>query len=80
MDIQQRLDDWLASNPEAQKYVEKLYYVPEGEVPPADATHRMRLTSMQSAERALTIAAVVKPEFAVFLDALLAMIATQPQR
>ena len=79
MDIQQRLDDWLASNPEAQKYVDKLYYVPEGEAAPDDATHRLRLTSMHSAERGLTIALVVKPQFAVFLDALLAMIATQPR-
>ena len=79
MDIQQRLDDWLASNPEAQKCVTKLYYVPEGEAPPADATHTLRLGSVQSAERHLTIALVVKPEFAVFLDALLAMIATQPR-
>ena len=55
------------------------YYVPEGEVPPADATHILRLTSMQSPERALRVAVVVKPGFAAFLDALLAMIATQPR-
>jgi hypothetical protein len=79
MDIQQRLDEWLASNPAAQKYVTQLYYVPEGEVPPADATHILRLTSMQSPERALRVAVVVKPGFAAFLDALLAMIATQPR-
>jgi hypothetical protein len=79
MDIQQKLDAWLEENPDAQQYITKLYYVPDGAQVPADATHSVRLSSRQSAERALLIAAVVVPEFAVFLDALLAMIATQPK-
>jgi hypothetical protein len=76
IDIQQALDNWLASNPAAQIYISKLYYVPDNHPVPADATHKVRLSSQTSAERQLTIAAVVKPEFAVFLDAILAMLAT----
>lgn len=78
MDIQAKLDEWLASNPEAQKYVSKLYHVPDNQPVPTDATHVLRFGSAQASERALRIAAVCVPEFAVFLDMLLAMIATQP--
>lgn len=76
IDIQQKLDDWLASNPQAQKYVSKLYYVEDGALPPEDVTHTVELQSMTSDDRTLTVGAVVKPEFAVFLDAILAMVAT----
>jgi hypothetical protein len=78
VDIQKTLDDWLAGNPAAQKYVSKLWYVPDGQPVPADVTHTIRLASQLSPERALTIGLVVLPEFALVLDALLAMIATQP--
>jgi hypothetical protein len=44
-----------------------------------EVTHTVRLTSAHSAERALRVGLVVVPKFAVFLDTLLAMIATQPQ-
>jgi hypothetical protein len=77
VNIQDALDNWLAENPDAQKYVSKLYYVAEGTEVPADATHKVRLSSMLSEERQLTIAAVVLPQFAAFLDMILAMIATQ---
>jgi hypothetical protein len=33
MDIQAKLAEWFAENPEAQKYVSKLYYVTESERP-----------------------------------------------
>lgn len=78
IDIQSELDEWLASNEAAQKYVEKLYYLEDGEVAPDDVTHTLELQSMTSDERSLEVGAVVKPQFAAFLDALLAMIATNP--
>lgn len=78
MDIQKKLDEWLASNPEAQKYVNKLWFVPDGGEVPEDATHTFRVQSVQSEERKLVIAADVVPEYAVFLDMLLSMVATQP--
>jgi hypothetical protein len=79
-DIQKKLDEWLAANPEAQKYVSKLYYVPEGTKAPKDATHSVVLASVGTPERHLMIAAVVVPEFATFLDMILALVATQPPR
>lgn len=79
MDIQQYLDKWLAENPEAQKYVSKLWYQPEGQNPNPATTHTFRIASVRSDQRALTVGLVVKPEFAAALDALLAMIATAPQ-
>jgi hypothetical protein len=80
MDFQKYLDEWLAERPEAQKYVSKLYYVPEGQQPPADATHKGRVSSLASAERAVTVAAVAKPEFVVVFDMILAMLSTQPKK
>src|SRR4030095_2468020 len=73
-----KLDELLAGNPEAQKYVTKLYYVPESEAVPDDATHVLRFSSMLSSERALRIGIVAVPAFAAFLDAMLALLATQP--
>ena len=78
IDIQAKLDEWLASNPDAQKYVSKLYYVPSGGAVPEDATHVIELYSAVAEERTITIAGVVVPQYAVMLDALLALVATQP--
>lgn len=77
MDIQTKLDEWLANNPEAQKYVSKLYYVPEGQQAPPDATHKIRLNSQKAHERALNIALVAIPPYSAYLDMLLALVATQ---
>lgn len=78
LDVQQKLDDWLAEHPDVQKYVSKLWYIPEGSEAPPECTHKLRLSSLLSPERALTVGIVVVGEFAVFVDAILAMIATQP--
>jgi hypothetical protein len=78
INIQQALDDWLAGNAAAQQYVTKLWYLPAGQPAPPDVTHRIAVTSNVSADRALTIGLVVKPQYAVMLDALLALVATQP--
>lgn len=79
VDIQARLDQWLDENTAAQKYVEKLWYIPEGEAPPPEVTHVIKLSSVASAERQLKIGLVVKPGFAQMLDALLAMLGTRPK-
>lgn len=78
IDIQQLLDSFLESHPEAQQYVSKLWYLPEGSVPPPDVTHQLRLHSLTAADRAISIGLVVYPQYALMLDAILALIATQP--
>lgn len=80
IDIQAKLDEFLASNAALQKYVTKLWYVPQGEQPPPEVTHTIRLNSVASPERSLVIGLVVKPEFALLLDTLLAMVATRPKK
>lgn len=78
IDIQQLLDSFLESHPEAQQYVSKLWYLPEGTTPPLDVTHTIRLQSLTATDRAISIGLVVYPQYALMLDALLALIATQP--
>lgn len=80
VDIQAELDKWLASNPEAQKYIEKLYYVPDGAEVPAGVTHLLELRSQTSPERALLVGIDATPEAAAFADAMLALVATQPPK
>lgn len=77
MDIQAQLDQWLASSPEAQQYITKAWYVPDGTAPPADVTQTLTIRSPHSPERHLMIGLVVKPQYAVMVDAILAMVATQ---
>lgn len=78
MDIQQALDDLLASNPDMQQYVEKLWYVPDGTPPPPGTTHTLVLRSATAGERHLTVGVVATAKLAVILDVLLALAATQP--
>lgn len=77
MDIQQRLDELLASNPDMQEYVTKLWYIPEGTTPPEDTTYVLYLGSAASIERHITVGVVATAKLAVILDVLLAMVATQ---
>lgn len=76
-DIQARLDQLLADNPQAQKYIAKLYYVPGGSKPPADTTHTLTLGSQLSVERHLMIGIVVKLPYSALVEALLALVGTQ---
>lgn len=78
IDIQAQLDKLLADNPELQKYVTKLWYVPEGQPMPPDCTHKLRLNAASSQERAISVGVVGTPQFTVILDMLLSMVATQP--
>ena len=80
IDIQAELDRLLAENPDAQQYVTKLWYLPAGTAPSADVTHVVAVASATSAERQLRIGCVVVPKYAALVDALLAMIATQPPK
>jgi hypothetical protein len=80
MDIQQRLDDWLDDNPEFQKYVERLFYVPPGGTAPEGTTHTLALGSVRSPDaRRFTVAAKVLPPYDVAVESLLALLATAPQ-
>ncbi len=78
IDIQAQLDAWLEGNQAAQKYVSKLWYLRDDEPPPPDVTHTIRLASILAADRALVIGIAVVPPYAVMLDAILALVATQP--
>jgi hypothetical protein len=77
IDIQEKLDEKLEENPEAQKYVSKLYYIPGTTTPSPDVTHVAIVSSMQSRERTFRMGVVAVPAFAVVLDSILALISTQ---
>lgn len=77
MDIQAELDKWLAANPEAQKYISKIYFVPSGTNVPADSTHAIQLYSTASPARTITLGLVLTPQAKVFVDMILSMAATQ---
>lgn len=79
VDVQAWLDTWLAGNPSAQKYVEKLWYIPQGKPIPTDVTQTIMLASATSKERHLQVGVVVKPPYAMTLDMLLAMLGTAPK-
>lgn len=78
IDIQAELDRLLEENPDAKKYVTKLWYLPAGQSAPPEVTHVVAIASATSSERQLRIGCVVVPQYAALLDALLAMVATQP--
>lgn len=71
-DVQTTLDDWLDANPVAQKYVTKLYYLPDGAEIPADVTHVNRLAAKWNQELDLRIGVVATPETAAVADLILA--------
>jgi hypothetical protein len=78
MDIQQKLDEILADNPDLQKYIAAWYYVPDGATPPRDVSHLIRVTSTTTAARHASIGIVATPAAGAILEAILALIATQP--
>lgn len=79
MDIQKYLDDLLDGNAEAQKAIERLWYVPEGADMPAGVTQTLRLGSVLSPDiRALTIGIETKTPYGFLLDTVLSLIATAP--
>ncbi len=78
MNIQQLLDSWLGTHPEAQRFVTKLCFIPDGTRPPPEVTHTFRLRSTASADRQVLIGVVVTPEFALILRALLGLADATP--
>jgi hypothetical protein len=74
VDVQATLDDWLDNHPEAQQYVTKLYYVPEGAQIPRDVTHMNRLTSVWHPDLELRIGAVATLETAALANLILGVI------
>ena len=78
MDIQQKLDELLAQNTEAQKYIEKLWYIPPGESMPPEVTQTIKLSSASAPmQREITVGMVVKAPYSMALEAVLATAATQ---
>jgi hypothetical protein len=78
IDVQAKLDDWLEGNEAAQRYILKLWYVPHGTPMPPGVTHVIGLASVKAPERQLVVGAVLKPEAAIGLDMILALLATLP--
>lgn len=74
IDVQQTLDDWLAKNPEAQQYVTKIYYVPEGAEVPRDVTHMNRLTSVWHPDLELRLGVVATIHTAAFANVIMGLI------
>jgi len=74
VDVQQTLDEWLANNPEAQKYVTKIYYVPEGAAIPRAVTHLNRLTSVDHPDLDLRLGVVATARTAAIADVILAIL------
>lgn len=74
IDVQNTLDTWLAENPEAQLYVRKLYYVPDGAEIPRDVTHMNRLTSIAYPNLELRLGVVATPNTAAVSNLILALI------
>ena len=74
IDVQTTLDDWLASNPEAETYVTKIYYVPDGAEIPRDVTHMTRVTSISHPDLELRLGVVATPQTAAIANVLLGII------
>jgi hypothetical protein len=78
MDIQKKLDEWLAANEDAQKYIARLYYLSgEGEVP-KDVTHTVQMESVTAPEREFTVGIAATQQGAILFETLLALLATNP--
>jgi hypothetical protein len=74
VDVQMTLDEWLENHPEAQKYVTKIYYLPDGAELPRDVTHLNRLTSIDHPDLDLRLGVVATAETAALADIILGII------
>jgi hypothetical protein len=74
IDVQNTLDAWLAENPEAQQYVRKIYYVPDGAEIPRDVTHMNRLTSVAYPMLELRLGVVATPNTEALSNLILGLI------
>lgn len=73
VDIQQKLDDALAGSEEAQKYIDKVWYVPSGSPVPPAVTHNLVLTSARNTDDSLHLGIVANDKTAALADVLLAL-------
>jgi hypothetical protein len=74
IDVQNTLDAWLADNPEAQQYVRKIYYVPDGAAIPRDVTHMNRLTSIAYPNLEFRLGVVATPNTEAVANLVLSLI------
>ena len=74
IDVQATIDSWLTAHPEAQAYVKKIYYVPEGAEIPAGVTHMNRLTSVHEPDLELRLGVVATIETAAMANIILGLI------
>ena len=74
IDVQGTLDDWLEGSPEAQEYVKKIYYVPDGAEIPRDVTHMTRVTSVTHPDLELRLGVVATKETTAKANAILGLI------
>jgi hypothetical protein len=74
IDVQTTLDDWLEDNPEAQEYVSKIYYVPDGAEIPRDVTHMNRLTSVAHPTLELRLGVVATAKTAAQANVILGLL------
>jgi hypothetical protein len=78
MTVQEWLDQLLEENSDWQQYIEKLTYLPEGSAVPDGTTQILAITSAKTTERQLVVACELVPQYAAYMEALLALIATSP--
>jgi hypothetical protein len=74
IDVQDTIDAWLAGDPEAQQYVKKIYYVPDGAEIPGDVTHMNRLTSLAHPDLELRLGVVATVKTAALSNVILGLI------
>jgi hypothetical protein len=83
IDVQDTLDAWLAGHPDAQQYVTRIYYVPDGAEIPRDVTHMNRLTSVDHPDLELRLGVVATRETTTMANVILSLIersAADPKR
>jgi len=74
IDVQATLDKWLADTPEAEPYVSKIYYLPDGVEIPRTVTHMNRLTSVDHPDLDLRLGVVATPKTAAIATVILGLI------
>jgi hypothetical protein len=77
IDVQTTLDEWLEENPEAQQYVSKIYYLPDGANIPRDVTHLTRVTSVWRPDLELRLGVVATVETAAVANVILGLLERQ---
>jgi hypothetical protein len=78
LDVQDTLDAWLAGNAEAQKYLHKIWYVPEGDAVPPSVTQMVRVTSINHPDLELRLGCVATTETAVIVNVLMGILGRKP--